>query len=705
MRIGRRSLLIIGSTALLFFVVTMPFRRFFQLLSVTEVRPASAFNPVFGLLFGPPGALGCALGNLLADVLSGYSFLMCALGVLAQLFYGLLPWALWRWLGGEMRLNTSRRVLRYMLIMLLDTAGMAVILTLLMRATDIPAPTMTTLLLFLNNFVFCMVLGIPLFVAISSHRLRQRGEGVTLTERFVLMFLLMAILTATIIGFIAYHELSSIYLINRMALWNRIYIYISLDLFVFCVVILFVLRYIERNISIPMEALAQVAGDYIATEDDSALDTAAIVRRCEAYVGIPGETGALAVAFRDMAVDLERYIDHLTRVTAERERIGAELSVATKIQADMLPNDFPAFPERREFDIFASMTPAKEVGGDFYDFFLVDDDHLAVVIADVSDKGVPAALFMVITKTLIKNQALMGRMPAEILEEVNAQLCENNKEKMFVTVWLGLLELSSGTLVCANAGHEYPALRQNGAPFALYKDKHGLVLAGMKRIKYRQYTLTLEPGDAVFVYTDGVPESIDAKEEFFGTTRMLDTLNDAPDASPEQLIARVEAAITRYSEGAPQFDDITMLALRYNGKDAQTLHISAEVSRWPEVLEALNTFLEDCKAPPKARTQLAVACEEIFVNIASYAYGEAGGEATVRFAYDAQTQRVCVTFVDGGQAFDPLAAETPDITLAPDKRRMGGLGILMVRRTMDAVHYTREDGKNILTLEKQLSFM
>lgn len=279
------------------------------------------------------------------------------------------------------------------------------------------------------------------------------------------------------------------------------------------------------------------------------------------------EIEALADSFEKMTRDLRQYIENLASVTAEKERIGAELNVATQIQASMLPCIFPAFPGRREFDIYASMQPAKEVGGDFYDFFLVDDDHLALVMADVSGKGVPAALFMVIAKTLLKNSAQTGLSPKEVLEKVNGQLCENNEAEMFVTVWLGIYEISSGKLTAANAGHEYPAVKRVDGSFELFRDKHGFVLAGMDGAKYREYELELGVGDTLFVYTDGVAEATDAQNTLYGTERMLAALNSAPDAAPEELLRRVKEDIDRFVGDAPQFDDITMLGLKIQKRE------------------------------------------------------------------------------------------------------------------------------------------
>ena len=242
-----------------------------------------------------------------------------------------------------------------------------------------------------------------------------------------------------------------------------------------------------------------------------------------------------------------------------------ELNMATEIQMSMLPLTFPAFPDRSEFDIYASMDPAKEVGGDFYDFFLIDDDHLATVIADVSGKGVPAALFMMSSKILLNDHATIGGSPAEILERVNKLVYANNKAHMFVTVWLGILEISTGKLTSASAGHEYPMINVNGK-YELLKDKHGLAIGAMPNSKYKDTEITLNKGDSVFVYTDGVAEATDANNELFGTDRTLEALNAIQaGVSQKEILAGVRSAVDAFVKEAPQFDDLTMLGLKYFG--------------------------------------------------------------------------------------------------------------------------------------------
>ena len=274
------------------------------------------------------------------------------------------------------------------------------------------------------------------------------------------------------------------------------------------------------------------------------------------------EVEMLAEGLAELSAKTLRYIKQITNITAEKERIGAELELATKIQADMLPNIFPAFPERPEFDIHASMTPAKEVGGDFYDFFLIDDDHLGIVMADVSGKGVPAALFMMMSKILVSNYAMMGGSPARVLEQVNTQICKNNEEEMFVTVWFGVLEISTGKIKAANAGHEYPLIRKPGGQFELFKDKHGFVIGGMEGMKYKEYEFTIEKGGTLFLYTDGVAEATNARNELFGTDRMLEALNTDAAAAPKTLLTNMKRAVDDFVGDAPQFDDLTMLGVK-----------------------------------------------------------------------------------------------------------------------------------------------
>ena len=311
----------------------------------------------------------------------------------------------------------------------------------------------------------------------------------------------------------------------------------------------------------PLEKMGRAAEDYAASEEKIGK---AFFRDLEIRTG--DEIEVLSNTLQNLEIELGDYFTELTRVTKERERISAELNVASRIQADMLPNVFPPFPDRTEFDLYALMHPAREVGGDFYDYYFIDKDHLVLTIADVSGKGVPAALFMVISKTILKNCAGNGGNPAGILNAANHQLCEGNDSDMFVTVWLGILTLSTGELVCANAGHEHPLIRRRGEKYELIRTKHKPVLGAIDGLKYTNEEYRLHPGDVLFVYTDGVPEASAADNTMYTTERLTDALNNTAETDdPEKILNEVLASVQNFVGDAPQFDDLTMMSLVYHG--------------------------------------------------------------------------------------------------------------------------------------------
>ena len=331
------------------------------------------------------------------------------------------------------------------------------------------------------------------------------------------------------------------------------------------VIILFgflLIRHMDKTVVKPINQITDASKNYAA-------DKRAGVQHTDHFANLDIHTGdeieELALTVKDMERDLQDYEQNLTTITAEKQRISTELALANKIQADMLPNIFPAFPDRDDFNIYASMTPAKEVGGDFYDFFFIDHDRLAMVIADVSGKGIPAAMFMVMAKGIIETQCMSGKSPAEILDNVNKIICAKNHEKMFVTVWLGILDLRSGELTASNAGHENPVFKAPDADFEVIHDKHGFVIGGFKRMKFEDYTINMKPGSKLFVYTDGVTEATDADDRLFGVERTVLSLNKAKNASPQTLLETVAADVREFVGGAEQFDDLTMMCVEYYG--------------------------------------------------------------------------------------------------------------------------------------------
>ena len=331
---------------------------------------------------------------------------------------------------------------------------------------------------------------------------------------------------------------------------------------VFMIIMLIVVIYhIRKIVVLPIDTEQKIMEEYEHTKDSL------MASRALGEINTDNEIERMAESFSSMVTELDRYMEEIQMVTAEKERIGAELQVATQIQAAMLPREFPPFPERKEFDLYATMTPAKEVGGDFYNFFLTDEDHIALVIGDVSGKGVPAALFMMITDILITSRTKLGGSPGEILSYVNDTLCEHNDAEMFVTVWMAIIEISTGKGVAANAGHEHPAIKRADGSWELVEYKHSPAVATMEGLPFRDHEFEINPGDSLFVYTDGVAEATNSSDELYGTDRMIDALQNCTSEDPEALLGSVKRSINTFVQDAPQFDDITMLGFYYRGKD------------------------------------------------------------------------------------------------------------------------------------------
>lgn len=409
------------------------------------------------------------------------------------------------------------------------------------------------------------------------------------------------------------------------------------------------------------------------------------------------EIEELADSFERMYAEVKSYISRLSAVTAEKERIGAELDVATRIQASMLPCIFPAFPERDEFEVYATMDPAKEVGGDFYDFFMVDEDNLAVVVADVSGKGIPAALFMVIGKTLIKDHTTSGKDLGTVFTEVNQLLCESNSEELFITAFVGVLNLKTGNFRYVNAGHEIPFIAKKNGEFKPYKIRAAFVLAGMEGIQYKSGEMQLEPGDKLFQYTDGVTEATDKDNQLFGMERLEKTLAKLADKTPAEILEGVKADIDEFVGDAPQFDDITMLCLEYRGMPDESKTVDLSLDNVGPLTEFVESNLQSKGASPSTVIKMNIALDEIYSNIVKFS-----GATYVKISCGVKDGFAYLHFEDDGVYYDPLQKEDTDITSSADEREIGGLGILMVKKSMDKMEYEYKDSKNILVLAKKL---
>ena len=409
--------------------------------------------------------------------------------------------------------------------------------------------------------------------------------------------------------------------------------------------------------------------------------------------------------FSTLSDDINATVDTLKRYIADAAaRIDAELEFARMIQYASLPSVFPPYPNRTDFDIWAGMETAKEVGGDFYDFYLLGEDHLAFLIADVSGKGIPAAMFMMSAKSVLKSLAESGMPLEEVFRQGNQRLCEGNDTGMFLTAWMGVLNTRNGLLRFVNAGHNPPLLRRNNGQFEYLKARSGFALAGMEDMRYRPHEVRLAPGDEIFLYTDGVTEASDVQEQFYGEDRLQSTLNRSIGLDAKAISQAVKADLEAFVGEAEQFDDITMLALQYKGSpEVYERTLDAAVENIDAVTDFVNEKLETIGCPMKAQTQIDVAIDELFSNIARYAYPDGRGQVTVQLTLRQAPTAAEITFIDSGIPFDPLAMKEPDTTLSAEERGIGGLGIHLVKKTMSDVHYARIDGKNMLTIRKVLN--
>lgn len=408
--------------------------------------------------------------------------------------------------------------------------------------------------------------------------------------------------------------------------------------------------------------------------------------------------------FVSLSEDINSTVSTLKRYINEAAaRIDKELEYAKQIQLSALPTNFP---KEEVYSIYAQMLAAKEVGGDFYDFYKLNDNTVAILIADVSGKGIPAAMFMMTAKTIIKDLAESGMSVNDIFTKANDKLCENNESGMFVTAWMGIIDVTTGNMQFANAGHNPPLLKHANGTFEYLKTRAGFVLAGMENIQYRVNELTLQPGDRLFLYTDGVTEATDNNNILYGEERLCNFMNENSNLESVKLLPLLKNKIDIFVGEAPQFDDITMLMFDYKPQNNKEVEIKsnfqADVNVLPEVMSFIENTLEKFNCPLKIQTAICVAIEEIFVNIAHYAYPNSKGEVIINIIFNTEDRIITFKIKDKGVPFNPLNKQDPDITLSAEDRKIGGLGIFITKKTMDDVIYTYEKDENILTMNKKI---
>ncbi|MDD5495772.1 MAG: SpoIIE family protein phosphatase [Candidatus Omnitrophica bacterium] len=459
--------------------------------------------------------------------------------------------------------------------------------------------------------------------------------------------------------------------------------------------LLIVIVWIAHSITRPLRILAKTTRDIAKGNLDFELPA----------VRSKDEVGELANSFIYMKGALKRYIKELTEATSAKERIESELRIAHDIQMNILPKVFPPFPDRREFDIYATLEPAKEVGGDFYDFFFIDDDNICFVIGDVSGKGVPAALFMAMVKTLIKSTARTTSSPDEILKTVNEEVSGKNDSCMFVTVFLAILNVRTGHVDYVNAGHNPPLVIHAGKEVSFLKDATGPAIGIFENGVFEKERIVLRPGDTIYMYTDGVTEAMDSGHHLFSEERLKETISKLAGSSIREIIDQMLEEIKSFSHGMPQADDITMLAVRYfsaakpdRARAAhRTIVLKNSLSEIKKMATSIAEFGKEKNLPPDRINDATLVLEEAINNVVSYGYGDAK-EHTIIIDVDLAGDGLSLRVQDDARPFNPLEVTPPDIHAPLESRRVGGLGIHLMRNFTDNLEYKREDGKNILTM-------
>ena len=410
-----------------------------------------------------------------------------------------------------------------------------------------------------------------------------------------------------------------------------------------------------------------------------------------------GEINNMVGAFNTMKADIREYTRDLSAITAERERIRTELELAAKIQLSNLP---APLPPTRQIELYTLMKPAREVGGDFYDYFMIDERYMALVMADVAGKGIPAALFMMKTKTLIGDSSTSQRDPSVIMTNANNALSKKNDESIFVTVFLGILDIETGHLVYTNAGHTPPFICDKKG-CRVVDQGHDFVLGGMEGMAYQNYSLDLKPGDRLFLYTDGVTESFSRSEELFGEERLSEALEETISLNGEDMLANLYNKICDFSEGVEQSDDITMFVLDYRrNSETVQLELPADISCLNESKSFVEKQLSKTGADEKIKSECELIVEEVFVNICSYAYED---EGKVIIVCGTSADRFSLTFIDSGKSFNPLEQPVSDINVLAEEREIGGLGIFLIRELSDEISYSHENELNRLMIVKRIA--
>lgn len=706
----RRALLTTLACAVAYLVVLEAFLAVPEFNGATQIRPASGLGPVLGMYFGVPGWLGCALANLVSDVRFESSPLVLLVYFAIQLVYDALPWVLWRRLfPGDVRpsLGSSSRIAAFLAVSAAD--ALVVTLLLLPLETDAMSALNIHVVRFLNNYLSLVYVGAPLLLVLSAVS-GDGGEGGSLARQFSLgAFVAAAVASiACVLSFVAPQLAEGVAAGDFADLMARVYVALSFLTTLFFVGAAVVLHMVSRSVARPIDALAEAARSFAGEFGRVGPEAAA---SGELDVSLEGsrplpEVEGLVDAFNQMGRRLGESVLASERSARERERVAAELDVAARIQLSSLPHDFGGLVAGFSLDVDAVMRPAREVGGDFYDVFAVDDRRVCALVADVSDKGVPAALFMMRAMAELRACVTPDADLGEAFSRTNDRLCENNEAMLFVTALAVVVDVVAGEVVYCNAGHGAPWASRAGLLPGWLPVTPGLPLGVMEGFAYEAERSALVPGDSLLMCTDGVTEAARGSGELYGVGRLESLLSSVVCRAEIPGSKRVETVlrdVEAFCGGAPQADDITVLSLSWLSR--------ARFRRFPARLDALSDVQAHVRAAASALVpttrddfELDLVVEELFVNVVSHGYDGAdpsGAFVWVLAFADEGRGFLHVVIKDAGRPYDPCSREVSPVVpggeLVP-----GGMGILLVRELTDEMGYERIEGFNVLHIAKRL---
>lgn len=571
----KKSLLYFFECGFVFFVFTMLFRYLFNAFKIIEIRPVSGFTLVFGMVFGLPGIFGCAVSNFVADILFGYPLKLSLIEIPAQLIYGFIPFFIWRSLNKKanknpFRINSFIKFAGYILTVFITTAIYSLLYGIEMRICELgEILSYNTIFIFYNNLAFCVLIGLPFFMFASVINQREKNQNqlgnrivkFSIIEKFILIFCVVSLILEIIIGPSVYLSYRSIVSDSDLLL-RKVYSSSLYSLNIFLWVALVFIYFVEKKITKPLEKMAKISRHY-GDKEDAIQTNLDIIKDCDEYISLNSEIGDLARSYVLLASDMTDFIKSLNTASNKNADYEKCFYFANQVQKSLLPLIFPTFAPCADIDIFASIKFSKDFSGDFYDYFLINNEHLAIIIADVTGRGVEAALFMAIVKNLVKDKALAGLLPEESLSEINQQLYKNNSAGLFVSVWIGIFNSSTGVLNYVNAGQTQPLYMKKDGKFESLETPVDLALAASDETLYNSSSIKLERGDKIVLYTRGITEAKNRHGEKYGTERLLDFFNKYKHIGVQELIEGFNRDQSIFIDSAELENDLTVLALEY----------------------------------------------------------------------------------------------------------------------------------------------